>query len=601
MDSIEVLKNLPIHSGVYLMFDRNYHIIYVGKAKNIKKRVSSYFQKEHIDEKTRTLVSKIEYVRWIMTKNEVEAFILENNLIKLHRPKYNILLKDEKGYPYVGITKERFPKIVLLRKISQINPKRYRVYGPFLGQISFLLEELINGYQIRNCSLNMEKIHNRPCIRFQLNKCLAPCVYKEVQEGYSKNIGEVEEILKGKKKRELEQNIEEKMALASFHHLFEKAIVYRNQLALIKKISQSQEIESLRHTESEDAWAFKQEDGVIYFCVLEMRNGKVLHKYFDFHTIQIEEDEAVEIGWISLVFYYYQWKIPPKRLLFNGNLEAFSPQIEAYFDKVNSPVSVIVPKIESHGKQLVERAQSNLNMEFLAYSSRVKNQKSKLEFLQQRLGLKRVPNVIECFDISNIQGKDAVGSMSSARSGETSPEHYRKYKIKTLDTPDDFGMLREVIYRRYSKLEMLPDLIVVDGGKGQLSSVALILRELALLDKLDLISLAKREEEVFVLGESESILLSKDSDGLKLLQKLRDEAHRFGITYHRVVRERRILSSELDDIPQIGPQTKRKLLEKFLTVEAIRDASEIELCKVVPLRVAKNILNYFKENKGRKI
>ncbi|MCX5774058.1 MAG: excinuclease ABC subunit UvrC [Fusobacteria bacterium] len=593
MNYSEIVSNLPIGSGIYLMFDKNYSIIYVGKAKNIKKRVTSYFQKEHFEEKTRKLVSNIEYIRWIVTKNEVEAFILENNLIKLHRPKYNILLKDAKGYPYIGITKEKFSRVTILRKISQINQKKYKIFGPYLGQIVSLIEELNNNYQIRTCNLAMQKVHLRPCIRYHLKKCLAPCVNKEVEASYQQNILEIQDILKGTKIKDLQIAIQEKMIASSSKELFEKALFYRDQLTLIEKISQTQAIESLRHFDSEDVWVFKRVASKIFFCVLEIRSGKVLHKYFDYHTVYLLENEAENETLLSLIFQYYQWRIPPKKLIVEEMIDSDVIHLTDYFKVQNVNVEVICPKIESYAKQLLLRGRENLEMEFLAHSRKIENQYKKLEFLKEKLKLKKIPNMVECFDISNIQGKDAVGSMSAARNGEITPENYRRFRIKTLDTPNDFAMLREVIFRRYSKLEFLPDLIVIDGGKGQLSSVSAVLDELKILEKVDLISLAKQEEEVFTLANCESIMLSKDSTELKFLQKLRDEAHRFGITYHRVVREKRILSSTLDEIPHVGPKIKKKLLEKFKTIENIRMTSELELRKVVSERVSKAIIKYY--------
>jgi len=589
MESLIDKYEIPDLPGVYLMKKKK-EVIYVGKAKNLKKRVSSYFKKVHIDKKTMELVNHIDDLEFIVCKSELDALILENNLIKKYMPKYNILLKDQKTYPYIKISLEKFPKISIVRRSKDLDVKSGDYFGPYPSGSGFLLKTLIKIFKIRDCNRDMEKKYPKPCLKYHMNLCMGPCVYKDIEERYKESVENAKYFLRGRGDNLLKQ-LKEDMDRASVSMKFEKAIQYREQIKAIENSLKTQITEVLKNID-EDTFVYRQDGNILFLTILKIRDGKIVGVNNLKIDIFIEDDILVE----SFLRYYSNEKMPKNIILdslFVEKKEILEGWAKQYLD-IN--LNLYFPKVKSRRKKLLEMAYLNLDEEIKKYH----NQKSILEegikTLYKTLDLRKIPRKIECFDISNISGKDAVGSMSVAVEGKLAKKYYRKFKIKTKDTPDDYHMMREVIGRRYSKLSSieLPDLILIDGGLGQLNAVVGVLRELKKDDLVDIISIAKREEEVFKAGETASYIFSKNSESLKILQRLRDEAHRFGITYHRGLRKKRVISSELDKIQGIGPKRKKDLLKKFKSVKMIKEATFEELLEVVPEKIARDIKKILK-------
>lgn len=588
---LEKIREFPESPGVYLMKKDN-EIIYVGKAKNLKKRVSSYFNREYEDNKTRELVKKVEKIEYIICNSEIDALILENNLIKKHQPKYNILLKDEKTYPYVKISKELFPKLSIIRTTKSFEDKSANYFGPYPQGIYGWMKVLKKTFPIRDCNRDMNKKYDRPCLKYHMKLCLGPCVYKDIEKEYTETLKELREFLKGDVK-EVIKFYKNSMELSSENMDFEKAIQYREKIRDLEKLKQNQ-ISELGKNLDEDIFVYKLENLRLFICVLTVREGKIVGK-LSFNQ-EIDELYKEEL-FINIVTDFYSKHPIPKNLVFQDELESFEELINAWIKaKSEGAVKVYFPKIKSRKKELLEMALLNLEKDMEKYYSSKKVVEEALINLYKTLRLKKYPRRIECYDISNIQGADAVASMSVAIDGKNKNSEYRKFKIRTKSTPDDFEMMREVMTRRFSKLEEkdYPDLLLIDGGKGQLNACGQIIYNLGLYGKIELISIAKREEEIFKLGESEPYIFSKREETLKILQRLRDEAHRFGITYHRKLRSKRVISSELDKIEGIGEQRKKNLLKKFGSVAEVKKATYEELKEILPERIIENLQKYLK-------
>mgnify|MGYP000446830837 FL=1 len=588
---LEKIREFPESPGVYLMKKDN-EIIYVGKAKNLKKRVSSYFNREHEDNKTRELVKKVEKIEYIICNSEIDALILENNLIKKHQPKYNILLKDEKTYPYVKISKELFPKLSIIRTTKSFEDKSANYFGPYPQGIYGWMKVLKKTFPIRDCNKDMNKKYDRPCLKYHMKLCLGPCVYKDIEKEYTETLKELREFLKGDVK-EVIKFYKNSMELSSENMEFEKAIQYREKIRDLEKLKQNQ-ISELGKNLDEDIFVYKLENLRLFICVLTVREGKIVGKLSFNQEIDVLYKEEL---FINIVTDFYSKHPIPKNLVFQDELESFEELINAWIKaKSEGAAKIYFPKIKSRKKELLEMALLNLEKDMEKYYSSKKVVEEALINLYKTLGLKKYPRRIECYDISNIQGADAVASMSVAIDGKNKNSEYRKFKIRTKSTPDDFEMMREVMTRRFSKLEEkdYPDLLLIDGGKGQLNACGQIIYNLGLYGKIELISIAKREEEIFKLGESEPYIFSKREETLKILQRLRDEAHRFGITYHRKLRSKRVISSELDEIEGIGEQRKKNLLKKFGSVVEIKKATYEELKEILPERIIENLQKYLK-------
>lgn len=515
------LSTLPKNPGCYLFKDNSNSIIYIGKAKNLKKRVSSYFQKKDHDEKTKKLVAQIENFDFIVTRNEVEALVLENNLIKKHKPKYNIDLKDSKKYAYIEITKEDFSRLIIARN-KDVNGK---LYGPFVSAQTrdYILNFLRRTFKIRTCK-NLPK---KKCIRYDIGLCSAPCINKISKKEYENDIKSIEEILKGKVSSVIIE-LEKKMEIASSKKEFEKAIELRNQIYSIKGLKEKQMVERQKKYD-EDVINYLVKNEIIYLTIFNVYKGVLENKQefvFDNSENFFEE---------FLIRYYNNNSIP-KEIIVPVEVDN---SLEEYFKKISKKkIKFIIPK-KGDKKILLDLVKQNIELSNFS-------EEKKLVELKNKLNLQEIPNVIECFDISHLSGEEMVGSMVQFRNGAPYNSNYRKFKIKSVEGIDDFASIKEIVYRRYFRLvkekKELPNLIVVDGGLGQLHYAQKALDELKI--KIPTIGLAKREEEIY-LPNGKILRLNKKNIGLLLLIRIRDEAHRFAIKFQRQRRGKKLFGKDL--------------------------------------------------------
>lgn len=579
-------KNIPDNPGVYLMKNEKGKIIYVGKAKNLRNRVSSYFKNINShNAKTLELVKNIRDIEFFICKTEVEALILENNLIKKNKPKYNILLKDEKTYPYIKFTREKFPKLEVVRSTKRLNEKA-DYFGPYPMGIFFAVKSLLKIFPMRDCNRNMEKI-TKPCLKYHMNTCPAPCMYKDIETEYNLNVENFKSFLKGHQSDILDI-LEKRMKHFSDNMEFERAINEREKINSLKRMLETQIIEYSKEI-NEDVFVFEEKREFVFLCVLNIREGKVINKnHIKISMEKSQEDDLFE----RLITSYYEKRSIPRNIICDMRYEDKSQLIKEWSKiEKGKEIKMHFPKIHSRRYELLEMGYLNLKEEVEKYLRQKKVVQEGLRNLKKTLRLSSHPYRIECFDISNIQGKDAVAAMTVAIDGEVTPKEYRHFKITVKDTPDDFLMMREALTRRYSKLEIdqLPNLILIDGGKGQLGVATEVLEKLGKIEYTDIISIAKREEEIFKSYESDPYLFEREDETLKILQRLRDEAHRFGITHHRKLRSKRNIKSALDDIDGIGPKRKKELIKRFGTISNIRNATMEELMEVIPEKIAEAI------------
>lgn len=577
---------IPENPGVYLMKEKN-KVIYVGKAKNLYKRVKSYFQKEVSQEKTKELVKHIEDIDYILCPSELDALLLENNLIKKYSPKYNIALKDQKTYPYLTLTKETFPTLQMIRNKKALGAIDREYYGPYPFGAWKLKKILLKLFKIRDCFWDMNILHKRPCLKYDMKTCSGPCIRKEIVEEYQGQVERARMVLRGDVK-DCVRGVKKEMETAAEQFDFERAIVLREQIQELEALGEEQISEYGRNID-EDIFVWKEVAGRVFFCVLNVREGKILGKISNHFLLEEKIYDKLEEE--LLLSYYREYPLPKAMVLekkYQNVLKDCIPLLETLFSK---KIEVYFPKVKSRHYDLLEMSLLNLDKEIETYHLKQNVIDEGMKELYSFLELKRFPRKVECFDISNIQGKDAVASMSVSIEGKTAKKEYRKFKILCKDTPDDFAMMREVIYRRYSKLEEkdFPDVILIDGGLGQINSAGEVLEKLGKIQYTDLLSLAKRDEEIYKYGESLPYSISKEKEALKIFQRVRDEAHRFGITYHRKLRSKRVISSALDQIQGIGKIRRTRLLKEFGSITGIREAELEELEKYVPKAVAEKI------------
>ncbi len=592
VENFDIKKvDIPENPGVYLM-KKNDKIIYVGKAKNLKNRVLSYFNREHESEKTKELVKNIEDIEFIICNSELDALVLENNLIKKHTPKYNILLKDEKTYPYIRISKELFPNIKIIRTTKALDTKSGIYFGPYPFGAWNLKKALVKIFKIRDCERDMNKVYPRPCLKYFMKMCPAPCTYKDIFLEYSGQIEQAKNLLKGKGK-EVIDSLKNSMEKAAQEMRFEEAISLREQIKEVENAVANQ-VTEYGHELDEDIFLMKKEGERIFICVLNVRDGKILGKISTNINLKGKIEGNLEEDVISA---FYSKHPIPKSIVFQESLEDKLSLIQEILQlQRGKKVEFYFPKIKSRRKELLEMGELNLNKDIESYFKKKSVVEEGLYKIYTELSLKRYPRKIECFDISNIQGKDAVASMSVSVEGRASKKDYRKFKITCKDTPDDFAMMREVITRRYSKLPEyeFPDIVLIDGGLGQINAAGEVFREIGKEGIAELLSLAKRDEEIYKYGESIPYSFPKEWEALKIFQRVRDEAHRFGITYHRKLRSKRVISSELDKIEGVGEKRKAILLKEFGSVKKILQEDVDSLARFVPKKVAENILNSLK-------
>ncbi len=604
----EKLDNLPRAPGVYQFRNAEGKIIYVGKAKILRNRVRSYFQKGHNsqrdrhDPKTKVMVAKIADLEVIVTDSEMEALILENTLIKKLKPRYNIDLRDDKSYPYIVVTNEPFPRVYVTRRIKQ-DGSRY--YGPYtdVKTMRYALKSIRNIFQIRSCKwfLVEEAIKRKKfkvCLDYHIGKCGGPCEGFITREEYNEMISQVERLLKGKT-HDLIRQLTDEMKIHSDRLEFEKAGDIKKKIDAIRVYAEKQKMVSLDLIERDIIAAVSEDDdgcGVIF----KVRDGKLVGKQHFYLSNVSERTESDMVGTLIERYYINADYVPPEIYL------SAEPNDMEFVDnllrsKRGGDVKIVVP---TGGEELKLIRMCRANAKFMLDELKIQKEKSKetvphtLQALQRDLHLPTPPRRIECFDNSNIQGSDPVASMVVFVDGKPRKSDYRKFKIRTVVGPDDFASMEEIIERRYTRVinegSQLPDLIVVDGGKGQLSSAVDTLRRIGLPNE-PIIGLAKRLEEVFVPEESESILLPRTSSALKLLQHIRDEAHRFAITFHRSLREKRVVSTQLTGIEGIGETKATKLLRQFGSVKGVQEASLEEIGKVVGMKAAEKVKSYFED------
>jgi excinuclease ABC subunit C len=600
------LKRLPTKPGVYLMKNASGEIIYVGKAVNLRSRVRSYFRASVESPKTKRLVKHIADVEFIVTASELEALILECNLIKKHRPKYNVRLKDDKRYPYIKISwQDPFPRVYIVRQMQQDGA---RYYGPFTSSAAVCqtLDLAQRIFPYLTCNREITGQDKRACLYYHIGRCAGPCVGAVDEAGYREIIANLCDFLEGKTGEviaELRRDLEEAAAKLEF----ERAARLRDQIQAIEKVVERQKIIS-QDMRDHDVLAISQADDEACMQVFLVRGGRLIGR--EYFILEGTADEDVREIMASFVKQFYDGtaQVPPEILLPEEIDEALIIQ-QWLSDKRGNKVVVKVPR-RGQERELVQMAAENAAETLQALQAQWQadegRQAAVLAELQGYLDLPEPPTRIECYDISNIQGTSAVGSMVVFAKGVPRKSDYRRFRIKTVQGADDYAMMQEVLRRRLARFvkqrqeqpdaeidlgpgqkkaadawAILPDLIIVDGGKGQLNSALEVLEEYGLRDAVAVVGLAKEREEIFMPGRSEPILLPGGSQALFLAQRIRDEAHRFAVTYHRRVRGKRALASVLDEIPGIGPKRRKALLRAFGSVEAIRQA-DVEALAAVP-------------------
>lgn len=592
----KILEVLPHQPGVYKYYNSANDLIYVGKAKDLKKRVSSYFTKSKgHNRKTLKLTSDIADIEYVVVNSEFDALLLENNLIKENQPKYNILLKDDKTFPHIIITNERFPRIFSTRRIIK-NKGEY--FGPYASVKSMnnVLELIRKIHTVRTCKLdltksNIEKGKFKVCLEYHIGNCLGPCENLQSVDDYNEDIQQAKNILKGNLSV-VRNQYRSKMIQASELLDFESAEIFKNKLDTLEKFQAKSLIvsNSLRNA---DVLTIKSEDKRAYINYIKMINGLVnAMETFEISKKLDETDEEI----LNLLIFHAREKYNSQNKLILTNL-----LIESW----DSTLEVIKPKIGDK-KKLIDLSLKNL-LQFIkdrneSKSKKTNHQERILSQIQTDLRLKSLPKRIECFDNSNIQGTNPVASMVCFINVKPAYKEYRHYKIKTVVGPDDFASMKEIVSRRYQRVvneELnLPDLIVIDGGKGQLNAAVEALNELNLIGQIPIVGIAKRLEEIFYPGDQYPLYINKKSETLRVLQHIRDEAHRFAITFHRNLRSKNSLTSGLDQIEGIGPKTRQQLLIAFGDLSTIKKASITDLSQVVGLAKAQKIKKYWNEKRG---
>lgn len=603
-DIKQTLAIIPELSGSYQYYDNDGEVIYVGKAKNLKKRVYSYFNKNHDSPKLRVMVPQIAKIQFIVTDSEVEALILESHLIKKHKPKYNVLLKDDKKFPYFVITDEEYPRVIVARK-SNKNKIKGKYFGPYTDSRAMystldLIKKLFPLKQCKN-----PKFKDRPCLYYHIGRCMAPCQKLIEPNEYKQIIKNVELFLTGRQ-MELVLALKQEMEKYARNEDFEKAARYRDSWKDVQKTMEHQKVVFENTNINQDIISVYNESNLFVVSLLQIRQGRLTDKKdFQFSNLNLSAEEEVLTAFLKE---YYsiasEYDIPKviviPQILSKEDIEVYSKWLEATaLKKVK-----LVDTPSKRNLELLNLAQKNakfyydkVKLEKLTEIQRDYNEVG--SYIQEKLGLSNFPYTVECFDISHIQGTNTVASMVTFENGLPKKSKYRKFKVRSTESkPDDFKSLQEVIERRYygklSETLPLPDLVIIDGGKGQLSSVMEIFEEKGF--RPDVVSLAKRLEEVFKPHESKPVIFPLNSPALYFFQRIRDEAHRFAITYHRTLRGKKATESILDEIKGVSKINKEILMKEFKDVRRISQASFEDLCEKLPKRTAKAIYNFFNPN-----
>lgn len=587
------IKTLPDQPGVYQYYDKDDKILYVGKAKNLRKRVSSYFNKLHDSSKTNVLVKKIVSIKHIVVPTETDALLLENNLIKTLQPRYNVLLKDDKTYPWICIKRERFPRVFSTRNMIKDGSEYFGPYtsGKTVHALLDLIKEL---YPLRNCTLdlsvsNIKAEKFKVCLEYHIGNCKGPCEDLESEVAYDQKIKAIKDILKGNFKENLKEFRDLMMELAS-EMKFEEAQKIKNKINVLENYQAKSTVVNPK-INNVDVFTIVSDESMAYVNFLQISHGSIIRS----HTLELKkkldetDQELLELAVFEL------------RERFN----LLSKEIIVPFEiDLGTGLNITIPKLGDK-KQLLDLSERNAKYYRLDQMKQMKivdperHTNRIMAQMKKDLRLSVEPKHIECFDNSNIQGTNPVAACVVFKDGKPSKKDYRHFNIKTVEGPNDFASMEEVVYRRYKRLldenEPLPQLIVIDGGKGQLSSALKSLEDLDLRGKIAIIGIAKRLEEIYYPGDSIPMYLDKKSETLKIIQHIRNEAHRFGITFHRDKRSKNAIQSGLTVIPGIGEKTMEKLLSEFKSLKRLKETPESEISKVVGKSKASKVIEYFSQ------
>lgn len=594
-DFKKIADTVPKSPGVYRFIDERDVILYVGKAKNLRNRVSSYFgeRKDRLF-RTRIMVKNADRIEFTIVETETDALLLENALIKQYLPRYNVMLKDDKSYSYICIKKERFPRVIITRKVIR-DGSTY--FGPYTSKarLRIILDLIKQLFPLRNCNLHLSEENIRAgkfkvCLEYHIKNCMGPCEAQEDEESYNAKIEQIKNILRGHFSAVI-QHFKGQMQHYAQELEFEKAQAIKTRLEAFEDYQAKSTIVSPTIRDV-DVFSIAKEEKEAYINYLRVVNGAIIHTHTQELILNLEEEEESDL---------LSYAIPLIRERFNS----IAPEIIVPFEVVlaEKELQITVPKIGDK-KKLLELSQKNVEYYSLQKKkdeiSKVRKQTPAeriLRQLQTDLQMDRVPMHIECFDNSNIQGTNPVSSCVVFKNAKPSKGDYRHYKVKTVEGPNDFASMEEVVFRRYRRLleeeQPLPQLVIIDGGKGQLSAAMKSLETLGLVGKMTVIGIAKRLEEIFFPGDSVPLYINKKSESLKLIQQARNEAHRFAITFHRDLRSKEFTSTEVTNIPGVGEKTAQKLLSHFGSVKKLREALVSEIAEVVGMAKAKVVKAYF--------
>jgi excinuclease ABC subunit C len=596
-DYKKALVDVPHKPGVYQYYDVDDLLIYIGKAKDLRNRVGSYFNqqdKNQFNGKTRVLVSKIRRISFTIVDTEIDAWLLENSLIKKHQPKYNIMLKDDKTYPWIIIKKESFPRIYWTRKMVKDGSTYFGPYAS-VGMMHTILDLIKDIYTLRTCNLpltpqNIDAGKFKVCLEYQIGNCKGPCQHYQSKEDYDQNIEEIKDILNGKIGNVI-RNVKQVIKVASDQLNFELAHSYQKKLAVLEKYQSKSTVVNSAITNI-DVVSIASDERYAFVNYLKVMNGSIIQT----QTIEIKKrlDETDE-ELLTIAITEFRTK-------FNSTSKEIIVPFAISLNDEN--LKLIVPKL-GEKKKLLELSEKNV----LFFRREKLNQYEKLNpdlrtdriltQMKNDLRLTQLPQHIECFDNSNFQGKYPVSAIVVFKDAKPSKKDYRHFNVKTVEGPNDFATMEEAVYRRYKRMleeqDSLPQLIIIDGGKGQLSSALTSLKKLGIDKRVTVIGIAKRLEELYYPGDSLPLYLDKKSETLKIIQQLRDEAHRFGITFHRKKRDQGTLKTELEQIPGIGKTTADRLLVRFKSVKRIKEASEEELATMLNKKQVQALANYFNQ------
>ncbi len=585
----ELIKNIPNKAGIYQYYDKKEILLYIGKAKKLKKRVSSYFTKTQEHGKTRVLVSKIQDIKYVVVASEMDALLLENNLIKKHQPKYNVMLKDGKTYPWICIKNEPFPRAFQTRTVVK-DGSAY--FGPYTSVrlVKTLLDFFHQLYPLRNCTLNLSDENIKAdkfkvCLEYHMGNCLGPCIGEQTNTNYQIGIEHIKQIIKGDI-RSVIQHLKTAMLKFSEKMEFEKAQSVKQKIDLLSNYQAKSTIVNPKINDV-DVFTIISDETTAFVNYLKINSGAIIQA----HTLELKkklDETEEELLQLAIVELRQRFNSTSKQIYCSHSLENVWENLSITLPKIGDKKQLINLSFRNAKYMLLEQKKQKMNNRERVNNKRV------LEQLQKDLRLLERPRHIECFDNSNIQGTNPVAACVVFKNAKPSKKDYRHFNIKTVVGPDDFASMGEVVYRRYKRLlkedQPLPELIVIDGGKGQLSSAVKSLEKLNLRGEISIIGIAKRLEEIYFPGDSVPLYLDKRSESLKLIQQLRDEAHRFGISHHRKQRGKDSLGTSLDKIDGIGPKTVELLIAHFGSVKHVKAAKKEELVKLIGKAKADKIL-----------